>query len=64
MDRIEPKGNYLLPVSRGFHRSRLEQEWTASAYGMLVPEIRRPVLAGRRVWRSNMDKPPVLATGA
>ena len=64
MDRIEPKDKDVLSVGRAFHRSRLVHEWSASAYEILVPEVRRPVPAGGRVGRSEMDKRPAAAMGA
>ena len=64
MDRIEPKDKDMLSVGRAFHRSRLVHEWSASAYEILVPEIRRPVPARDRVGRSETDKPAAVAKGA
>lgn len=64
MDRIEPKNEDRLSVGRAFHRSRLVHQWSASAYEILVPEVRRPMSARGRVGCSEIDTRPTAAMGA
>jgi len=64
MDRIEPKDKDRLSVGRAFHPSRLVYEWSASAYQILVPEVRRALSVRGRVDYSEIDKRPAAAMGA
>ena len=64
MDRIEPKDQDMLSVGREFHRSRLAGQFSACAYEILVPEVRRLLPARGRVGISQTDKQPAAAMGA
>ena len=64
MDRIKPKDQDVLSVSREFHRSRLAHQCSACAYEILVPEVRRPLPARGRVGLSEIAKQPMVAMGA
>jgi len=64
MDRTEPTEKERLLVQRGFHPSRLEGEWTASAYEILVPQIRRPALPPGPVVKPHTNRHATAATGA
>ena len=64
MDRIEPRDPDMLSVGRVFHSSRLAHQCSASAYEILVPEVRKSLPARGRAGLSEIDKQPVAATGA
>ena len=64
MDRVEPKDQDTLSVGREFYRSRLAPQFSACAYEILVPEVRRQLPARGRAGLSRIGKQPMAATGA
>jgi len=64
MDRTEPKGSTVLSVRRAFVRSRIESQFSASAYERVVPPISQALANRRPQSRTDVASSRLAATGA